>query len=62
MTRRPRQIAAGSEGASRQEIINMLWNGEIGDADFVELGLTEGMTVEQVGHVLMAIRVKDGTL
>lgn len=46
---------------NRDELIDALWAGEIGEIEFAELAFKIGMEAEEVGETLANIREEDGT-
>jgi hypothetical protein len=46
----------------RDELIDALWAGDIGEVEFAELGIELGMEAHELAQVMSDVREEDGTL
>lgn len=46
----------------RDELIDRLWAGEIGEVEFAEMAFNLGMEAHEIGQVMSDVREEDGTI
>lgn len=46
---------------NRDQLIDALWAGDVGEVEFAELALELGMEAHEIGQVMSEVREEDGT-
>lgn len=52
---------AMAEPMNRNQLIDALWAGDVGEVEFAELALGLGMEAHEIGQVMSEVREEDGT-
>lgn len=47
---------------TRDELIDAIWAGDMGEVEFTEVALDQGLSLDEINQVLNDVREEDGVL